>query len=80
MQFFDKLAEIVTTLQEGIEALKQWRYKWDEDRKEFSKEPEHDWASHSADAFGCGCIAYEEPKTPEPEKANAYHGAGGWMG
>ena len=23
--------------------------------------PQHDWSSHSADAFGLMCIAYEEP-------------------
>ena len=23
--------------------------------------PEHDWASHSADAFGLMCVAYEMP-------------------
>ena len=25
-----------------------------------------DWASHSADAFGLGCVAYEEPKSNRP--------------
>jgi phage terminase large subunit len=26
--------------------------------------PEHDWASHAADAFGLACIAYEPPQKP----------------
>ena len=39
---------------QGIEALKQWRFKLDEERKEYSKEPEHDWASHPGDAFSYG--------------------------
>ena len=55
----------------GIEALKQWRFKWDEDRKEFSKEPEHDWASHPGDGFSYGAQIMRErkvkPKEVEPK-------------
>lgn len=36
---------------DGIEALKQYHYAWDEDRKTFSSKPEHDLSSHGADAF-----------------------------
>lgn len=36
---------------EGVEALKAYHYEWDEDRKVFSNQPEHDWSSHGADAF-----------------------------
>ncbi len=28
--------------------------------------PEHDWSSHSADAFGLGCVAYREPTQSRP--------------
>lgn len=35
----------------GIEALKQYHYEYDEDAKVFGTKPEHDWSSHSADAF-----------------------------
>lgn len=52
----------------GIEALKQWHYKWDEDRKEFSKEPEHDWASHPGDAFSYGAQIMRERVTKPAEK------------
>jgi hypothetical protein len=51
---------------DGIEALKQWRFKWDEDRKEFSKEPEHDWASHPGDAFAYGCQVMQTLVTEAP--------------
>jgi phage terminase large subunit len=37
----------------GIEALKQYHYEFDEKRKTFTNRPEHDWSSHSADAFRC---------------------------
>lgn len=35
----------------GIEALKQYRCEYDEERKIFSNKPLHDWTSHAADAF-----------------------------
>jgi phage terminase large subunit len=52
----------------GIEALKQWRFKWDEDRKEFSKEPEHDWASHPGDGFSYGAQIMRERVVKPQEK------------
>lgn len=43
---------------EGLEALKAYRYAYDEDLKVFTKKPVHDWASHDADGFrGVGCVA-----------------------
>jgi len=36
---------------EGIEALRAYHYRYDEDKKVLSRQPEHDWSSHSADAF-----------------------------
>lgn len=35
----------------GVQALKSYRKEFDADRKVFSSEPVHDWASHGADAF-----------------------------
>jgi phage terminase large subunit len=29
--------------------------------------PEHDWASHAADAFGMMAIVYEEPTAKKPK-------------
>ncbi len=51
--------------EDGLEALRAWMYEWDEDRREFSKEPQHDWASHPGDAFSYGCQVMLERK-PEP--------------
>ncbi len=36
---------------EGLEALKQYHYDYDDERHSFAKKPAHDWSSHSADAF-----------------------------
>jgi hypothetical protein len=46
----------------GMDALRNYRYRVDEDTKQFSNEPLHDWASHAADAFGYMAIALKEPK------------------
>lgn len=35
----------------GIEALKQYRTEYDDERKIYSDRPLHDWTSHAADAF-----------------------------
>lgn len=44
----------------GIEALGWYHEKKDEVRN-IGLGPEHDWASHGADAFGLMCVAYEPP-------------------
>ncbi len=35
----------------GLEALRQFRKEWNEEKKIFSDHPCHDWTSHAADAF-----------------------------
>lgn len=44
----------------GIDALGWYHEKQDEARN-IGLGPEHDWASHGADAFGLMCVAYEAP-------------------
>lgn len=46
----------------GRDALGWYHEKKDEVRN-IGLGPEHDWASHGADAFGLMCVAYEEPNT-----------------
>lgn len=46
----------------GLKALGWYHEKRDEQRG-IGLGPEHDWSSHDADAFGTGCVAYEEPTT-----------------
>ena len=53
----------------GIEALRQYRKQYDEERKVFSRRPLHDWASHSADAFRYLAMGLrEEQKKAAPIK------------
>jgi phage terminase large subunit len=48
------------TTSAGIDALGWYHEKRDEVRG-VGLGPNHDWASHSADAFGLMCVAYELP-------------------
>ena len=45
----------------GLDALGWYHEKRDEERN-VGLGPDHDWASHGADAFGMMCIDYEAPK------------------
>lgn len=58
-----------------IEALREYKAKYDESRRAFSTKPEHNWASHPADAMRYLCVA------PEPYSADTddYDVAIGWM-
>jgi phage terminase large subunit len=52
------------TTQGGRDALGWYHEKKDEARN-IGLGPEHDWASHGADAFGLMCIAHEAPKAQQ---------------
>ena len=52
------------TTEAGRDAL-GWYHEKRDDERGIGLGPEHDWASHSADAFGLGCIVYEAPAEPE---------------
>lgn len=58
-----------TNTEKGLDGLASWSYVYDEERKEFSKEPDHNWASHDGDGFSYGALVMEE-RSPvkEPEK------------
>lgn len=45
----------------GLEAL-GWYHEKKDDKRDIGLGPEHDWSSHSADAFGLMCVAYEAPQ------------------
>lgn len=66
------------TTEAGRDALGWYHEKRDETRN-IGLGPEHDWASHGADAFGLMCVAYEEPRQKKKPRDH-YAGAGGWMG
>lgn len=51
----------------GLKALGWYHANIDEERG-IDLGPDHDWASHSADAFGLGCIAYEPEQAVVPTR------------
>lgn len=63
--------------QPGIDALAAYHEKRDEKRG-VGLGPDHDWASHGADAFGLMCMDYKEPTSGRP-KRRVEIGAGAWM-
>lgn len=60
-----------TNTERGRDGLSAWSYVYDEERREFSREPDHNWASHDGDGFSYGALVMEErlveakPKTRE---------------
>jgi phage terminase large subunit len=55
----------------GIDALSEYRFEWDEENLCFSKNPLHNWASHSADAFRYMALVgkHSELMTRKPDPA-----------
>lgn len=53
-----------------------WYHEKKDEKRGIGLGPNHDWASHSADAFGLMCVAYEEPSAPVTLNFNS---GGGWM-
>lgn len=51
--------EFEPTTNEGMDALEWYHEKWDEER-DIGLGPEHDWASHGADAFGLMAVVAED--------------------
>ena len=61
--------------EKGLDGLRAWAYRYDEELKAFSREPVHDWASHPGDAFSYGALIMRERvepvKKPKPKDRNA---------
>jgi phage terminase large subunit len=65
---------------DGIQALRHYRYEYDEDLRTYKKVPLHDWSSHTADAFRMFAVAIREPQRKrEAVTKPTYRGEHGWM-
>lgn len=62
-----------TATAKGRDGLTSWCYEYDEERREFSKEPRHDWASHDGDAFSYGAMIMQEREIVKYEKPKVRH-------
>jgi phage terminase large subunit len=79
-RLFPRMWFDVNKTNDGRRALAAYHEKRDEKRM-IGLGPDHDWASHGADAFGLGCVAYEEPKVvPKLVTSQFNWGAESWMG
>lgn len=59
----------------GLEALRAWAFKWDDERRIFSAEPDHNWASHGSDGYSYGAqIVRELVRAPAPAPAPQWDG------
>jgi phage terminase large subunit len=47
-----------------------WYHEKKDEARGIGLGPEHDWASHSADAFGLMAVVYEQPQPNAPAKIN----------
>ena len=61
------------TTEGGVKALSWYHEKIDENRQ-IGLGPDHDWSSHSADAFGMMCIVYENHNEQSPAIEDPYAG------
>jgi phage terminase large subunit len=52
--FFDK-----DKCARGLDSLRNYKKDWDEVRKVYKDQPNHDWASHGADAFRTGAVGFD---------------------
>jgi hypothetical protein len=50
----------------GVYVLDNYKTEWDEDRKTWKKGPDHDWASHGADAMMTGACGFTPDYIPPP--------------
>lgn len=66
---------------DGIQALRHYRYDWDDDMQTFKKEPRHDWASHPADAFRYLAVDIREQEVEQEQRIyqHAQYGSDSWM-
>jgi phage terminase large subunit len=66
---------------DGIQALKHYRYEFDDKLGTFKQDPLHNWASHPADAFRMFAVAIREPEHKKQEEMpqQVYYGSDGWM-
>jgi len=58
-----------TACAKGLAGLRAWSFEWNQDTRQFSREPKHDWASHPGDGFSYGAQVLQEHVRERKEKA-----------
>jgi hypothetical protein len=65
----------------GLKALRAYKAEWDEDARVFKRTPNHDWASHSADAWRYLSMAWDFPvvRVDKPKRTPRVYRRGIWV-
>jgi hypothetical protein len=50
----------------GLEALRNYHYEWDQEKRRFNDAPDHDWSSDAASAFKTLSLSWRIPKPGDP--------------
>jgi len=53
-----------TKCHKGLMGLRAWSFEWNNETRQFSRDPKHDWASHPGDAWAGGSVMMKE-RVPE---------------
>lgn len=57
-----------TACAKGLAGLRAWSFEWNQETRQFSREPKHDWASHPGDGFSYGAQVLQEYIAKKSEK------------
>lgn len=49
-----------TRCAKGLMGLRAWSFEWNNDTRQFSRDPKHDWASHPGDGFSEGALMMQK--------------------
>ena len=69
-----KVAFNATKCRQGLNGLREWSYAYDEEKKIFSSDPKHDWASHDGDGYSYGCLIMQMEKPVKKKDEIVYKG------
>jgi phage terminase large subunit len=71
-EVIDRCAFNAELCEAGLDGLRAWEFLYSEDNGVFSREPNHNWASHPSDAFAYGCQVMQEHKPKIEEKVDIF--------
>lgn len=57
---------------QGLAALREWSFKYDDERRCYSAEPDHNWASHGSDGFSYGALMVAQQVKAKPKAPTVY--------
>lgn len=61
-----------TKCEQGLDGLLAWEFVYNEESGVFSREPNHNWASHPSDGYSYGCLVMDENKPKIEEKPDIF--------